>query len=707
MTFPPSKNFLLIALIGVSILAVAAFSFLLQDAAETSVSGMFNSKTNISADAGLERRGQSLSTGGDAVEALTAQDSQPHDSRRVPDSEISRSSGTGEVSLFVDGLIPEHATGSTASSREKTAALTSSSPNDPKFAQRTKSTFALERGNASLVPLETPDDSGSTAYLVAPSSKPSRSPKARRSSENSHGPVEYSSIVGMQGGTPADRRTNAHIAAGVEHEPKRSQTSNAIRAKRSPLAKDQFSIVEKNSLKSVMDEPVSTFSVDVDSASYSYVRSELVEGVLPRPDAIRPEEMINYFNYDYPLPDKADQPFSTNVSVVETPWNPHTKILQIGLQGYSVPLESLAAKNLVFLIDTSGSMSEPNKLSLIKKALRLLISTLRPDDTIAIVTYSLEATVALQPTRASDTKAITKAVNAMSPRGRTAGHAGLQMAYALASEMQEEGGETRVILATDGDFNVGLSDIQSLKRYISDKRQAGIFLSVLGFGHGNYNDALMQTLAQNGNGIAAYIDSYSEARKVLVEQIAGSISTIAQDVKIQVEFNPATVAEYRLIGYETRLLEREDFNNDSVDAGDIGAGHTVTALYEVTPVGSPAIRLEELRYQAPPELQTPDQEAPFAKELAFVKLRYKLPGKAVSNLVTTPVKLTSSDVPESETLFAAAVAGFGQLLQKSDYLGNWSAKDLQDLAKANLGPDGNGYRSEFLSLVRLAAIADH
>jgi Ca-activated chloride channel homolog len=707
VTFPPSKKFLLIALIGLSIFSTAAFSFLQYDAAKTSFSGMFNSKPNIERDASLEQVGQSLSTGGDADGALSAQSSQPQDSRKVPDSEIYRLSGSGEVPLFDDGLAPEQARGSRASPEKKIGGFTPNSPNGPEFDQRIQRTILPDRGHASLVPLETPDTSGSTAYLVAPSSKPSPSPKARQSIENSHRPVEYSNIVGMQSRTPADQTTNARTTAGVEHQPKRSQASNAIRAKRSPLAKDQFSIVEKNSLKSVMDEPVSTFSVDVDTASYSYVRSALVEGILPRPDAIRPEEMINYFNYDYPLPDKADQPFSTSVSVVETPWNPDTKILQIGLQGYSVPLESLTAKNLVFLIDTSGSMSEPNKLPLIKKALRLLISTLRPDDSIAIVTYSLEATVALQPTRASDARSITKAVNAMSPRGRTAGHAGLQMAYALAGEMHEEGNETRVILATDGDFNVGLSDIQSLKRYISDKRQAGIFLSVLGFGHGNYNDALMQTLAQNGNGIAAYIDSYSEARKVLVEQIAGSISTIAQDVKIQVEFNPATVAEYRLIGYETRLLEREDFNNDRVDAGDIGAGHTVTALYEVTPVGSPAIRLEELRYQTTPELQTPDLEAPFAEELAFVKLRYKLPGKAISNLVTTPVKLTSSDVPESETLFAAAVAGFGHLLQKSDYLGSWSAKDLQDLAKANLGPDSNGYRSEFLSLVRLVAIADH
>ncbi|MCV0425800.1 MAG: VWA domain-containing protein [Roseibium sp.] len=475
---------------------------------------------------------------------------------------------------------------------------------------------------------------------------------------------------------------------------------------------EQFPVAASNPLKKVTDEPISTFSADVDTASYSYVRSELFNGMRPRRDAIRPEELINYFSYAYPTPESTETPFSTSVSVVETPWNSDTKLLQIGLQGYSIPIEELPAQNLVFLIDTSGSMSDSNKLPLLQKAFRLLLSSLREEDTIAIVTYAGHAGVLLAPTSVSDSKSILKTVNSMRAGGRTAGQAGLDVAYELAEDMKEIGGDARIILATDGDFNVGPSSPEALKRYVEQQRQKGIFLSVLGFGRGNYNDALMQALAQNGNGIAAYIDNLAEARKILVEQVVSSISTIAQDVKIQVEFNPANVAEYRLIGYETRRLAREDFNNDRVDAGEIGAGHTVTAIYEVTPVGSPAIRMDDLRYgqenktsgEAP---QEPHTGGAFADELAFVKLRYKLPGQVKSQLITTPISVDSANIPHSEAMFAAAVAGFGQLLQGSDYLGKWTFKDAQDLAVTNMGDDPNGYRSEFVSLVKLATFAEH
>ncbi|WP_422375260.1 vWA domain-containing protein [Roseibium sp.] len=496
----------------------------------------------------------------------------------------------------------------------------------------------------------------------------------------------------------------------VAHEARRPEPNRVRTAVVAPQRlpdRERFPEAEGNPVRKVTDAPVSTFSVDVDTASYAFVRSELTHGRMPRSQAVRPEELINYFDYAYPVPGDTEVPFSTSVSVIETPWNANTRLLQIGLQGYSVPLDQLPPQNLVFLIDTSGSMSAANKLPLLQQAFRLLLSSLRPEDRVAIVTYAGEAGLLLEPTRVDDRKTIVRALNSLRSGGSTAGHAGLQGAYAIAEEMNENGGDARVILATDGDFNVGLSGPDDLKRYISDQRKKGISLSVLGFGRGNYNDTLMQTLAQNGNGAAAYIDTLVEARKVLVDQVVSSIVTIAQDVKIQVEFNPATVAEYRLIGYETRALKREDFNNDKVDAGDIGAGHTVTALYEITPVGSPAVRLDDLRYGSTTPEALPAAVGEFADELAFVKLRYKLPGETKSHLITTPVTGDTAGIPEGEALFAASVAGFGQLLQGTDYLGDWSVGDAEKLAAANLGNDPHGYRAEYLSLLRLAAFAKH
>lgn len=468
---------------------------------------------------------------------------------------------------------------------------------------------------------------------------------------------------------------------------------------------ERFSSEDPNPLKQVTQDPVSTFSIDVDTASYSYVRSDLTSGRLPNPDAVRVEEMINYFDYDYRVPEDRTTPFSTNVSVVETPWNKHTKLMHIGIQGYKVPIEELPPQNLVFLIDTSGSMSDPNKLPLLQQSFRLLLSSLRDEDEVAIVTYAGSAGVLLEPTKASEKHKILEKINALTSGGSTAGHAGLKGAYALADRMTGEGEQTRVILATDGDFNVGLSDVDSMKKYVEEQRNRGTALSVLGFGRGNYNDELMQTLAQNGQGVAAYIDTLSEARKVLVDQVVSSISMIAQDVKIQVEFNPETVAEYRLIGYETRALKTEDFKNDKVDAGDIGAGHNVTALYEITPVGSPATKFSDLRYGSEKEALEPVSGS-YSGELAYVKLRYKRPGEETSQLVETPVSETTADIPLEETHFAASVASLGQILKGSDYLGDWDFAAAEKLAQKNRGEDRLGYRSEFLTLLRMAQVAE-
>jgi len=422
-----------------------------------------------------------------------------------------------------------------------------------------------------------------------------------------------------------------------------------------------------------------------------------MNGALPRPEAVRIEEMVNYFPYDYPQPD-GDVPFSTTVSVFQTPWNSGTKLVHIGIQGENPVFADRPPLDLVFLIDTSGSMQDQNKLPLLKQSFRLLLSRLTSEDKIAIVTYAGSSGLVLEPTAASDTDKILAALDRLEAGGSTAGQAGLQLAYAEAEKMAAKGRIGRILLATDGDFNVGISDPDALTKYIEQKRDSGTYLSVLGFGRGNYNDALMQAIAQNGNGTAAYIDTLSEAQKVLVDQVSGALFPIADDVKIQVEFNPAMIAEYRLIGYETRALAREDFNNDKVDAGEIGAGHTVTAIYEVTPIGSPAIMAEPLRYQN-------KIKADASGELGFLKLRYKLPGESNSHLLTTAI--TDGDKSSMDARFSAAIAGFGQILQGGKYIGNWSYGDAIALANANKGDDPYGYRAEAVTLMRLAQSLAH
>ena len=460
---------------------------------------------------------------------------------------------------------------------------------------------------------------------------------------------------------------------------------------------ETFANGPENPLKVTADNPVSTFSIDVDTASYAVVRSSLMGGQLPPSDAVRVEEIVNYFPYAYPAPE-GPHPFQPTITVTPTPWNTGTNLVHVGIQGTLPALEDRPALNLVFLIDTSGSMQQPDKLPLLKQSFRLMLSALRPEDEVSIVTYAGSAGQVLEPTRAAERETILAALDRLEAGGSTAGQAGLQQAYQVAEGMGGNDEVSRVILATDGDFNVGLSDPQQLKDFIAGKRKTGTYLSVLGFGRGNLDDATMQALAQNGNGQASYIDTLSEARKVLVDQLSGALFPIANDVKIQVEFNPAEIAEYRLIGYETRTLNREDFNNDRVDAGDIGAGHRVTALYEVTPVGSDAIRNGPLRYS-----ETEDDAVATAAsdELGFFKLRYKRPGESASVLIEQAIVAGQGTLTD-DVRFSIAMAGFGQMLRGGDYLSNWGWSEAIDLAVAAKGEDAFGYRAEAITLMRLS-----
>jgi len=447
-----------------------------------------------------------------------------------------------------------------------------------------------------------------------------------------------------------------------------------------------------NPVKLTAEEPVSTFSIDVDTASYAVVRSSLTGGYLPTPDQVRVEEMVNYLPYAYAAPE-GDAAFASTVSVMPTPWNPGTRLVTIGIQGALPEVTARPPLNLVFLIDTSGSMEDANKLPLLKQSLSLMLAELRPEDQVSIVAYAGSAGLVLPPTAAKDRAAILSSLENLSAGGSTAGAEGLELAYQVADGMKAEGEVSRILLATDGDFNVGIDDPEGLEAYVARKRETGTYLSVLGFGRGNLDDATMQALAQNGNGTAAYIDTLSEARKVLVDQLTGALFPIADDVKIQVEWNPATVAEYRLIGYETRSLRREDFNNDKVDAGEIGAGTQVTAIYEVTAPGSDALLNDPLRYG------TATAEGKDG-ELGFLRLRWKAPGEDASTLVETPI--TGQEPASTETRFAAAIAGFGQLLQGSVYLGDWGWDEAIALAVQNRGEDPFGYRVEAVNLMRLA-----
>lgn len=471
--------------------------------------------------------------------------------------------------------------------------------------------------------------------------------------------------------------------------------------------RDNFAHITSNNVKRVSEEPVSTFSIDVDTGSYAVVRRHLNDGLLPPANAVRVEELINYFDYHYPRPIDKEAPFSISTEMAVSPWNEHTRLVQIGLQGYLPENGERQPANLVFLIDVSGSMNAANKLPLLKNAFRLLVKQLDEKDKITMVVYAGSSGVVLETTQGDQKGNILAALDKLNAGGSTHGSAGIKLAYDMAEQAFIKQGINRVILATDGDFNVGTVSHDALIDLIEQKKSQGIALTTLGFGNGNYNDHLMEQLADHGDGNYAYIDSLKEARKVLVKQASSTLETIARDVKIQVEWNPAVVSEYRLIGYENRLLNREDFNNDKVDAGDIGAGHNVTALYEITLNSSERPRIEPLRYQREKSQHESDD---LSEELAFVKLRYKKPEDQKSRLIEQPLyqqTIHSKLVSASDSLrFAASVAAFGELLRGGETVAEFSYGDILQLARQSRGQDPHGYRAEFIQLVEMTDLLD-
>ncbi|MAW81487.1 MAG: hypothetical protein CMI63_14715 [Parvularcula sp.] len=472
-----------------------------------------------------------------------------------------------------------------------------------------------------------------------------------------------------------------------------------------PQITEQYEETDPNPVKLVSEEPVSTFSSDVDTTAYSVMRRYISSNnTLPPSDSVRVEEYVNYFDYQYAEPKSAEEPFTPTIWVTPSPWNAGTRLMHIGVKGFDLQPEETPNANIVLLLDVSGSMQADNKLPLVKKSVELLVDEMSKDDRISIVVYAGAAGVVLEPTPGNKKTKIKEALNALEAGGSTAGGEGLALAYSLAEENFAKDKVNRIILATDGDFNVGVVDADSLEDFVARKRKSGIYLTVLGFGEGNYNDVIAQNLAQAGNGVAAYIDTLNEARKVLVREFRSTLFPIAKDLKFQIEFNPAVVAEYRLIGYETRLLNREDFNNDQIDAGDIGSGHTVTALYELALAGSEARLIDDRRYGPAPAAAGPKDE------LAFVRLRYKLPEEDDSRLLETPVRTadqySSIEAATEDARFAAAVAAFGQKLQRAGYTDRYSYEEIIELAKDAKGEDPFGDRAEFINLVRAAAKID-
>jgi len=463
-------------------------------------------------------------------------------------------------------------------------------------------------------------------------------------------------------------------------------------------SREQYQRLAANPVRSVAEAPVSTFSIDVDTGSYANVRRFLNEGRLPPAEAVRLEELVNYFPYAYPLP-TGSAPFGVGTELAVTPWNSQSRLLRIAIKASDMQVAQLPAANLVFLVDVSGSMDRPDGLPLVQSTLKLLVDQLRAQDRVSLVVYAGDSSVVLEPTAGSRKADIRAAIEQLRAGGSTAGESGIQLAYQQAQQGFIKRGINRILLATDGDFNVGVSDFDSLKALAAAKRKTGISLTTLGFGTGNYNEHLMEQLADAGDGNYAYIDNLREARKVLVEQLSSTLATVARDVKVQVEFNPAQVSEYRLLGYENRALKREDFSNDKVDAGDIGAGHSVTALYEIVPVGNPGW-LEPLRYRQ--AAQTPADHS----ELAWLRIRYKTPEQNRSRLLETAIQAPGSSTPISDASedlrFAAAVAAFAQQLSGGQYNGHFDWAATAALARGSRGDDPFGLRNEFLQLVELA-----
>ena len=463
-------------------------------------------------------------------------------------------------------------------------------------------------------------------------------------------------------------------------------------------SRETYKAIDEGGFKKTAKDPVTTFSADVDRASYSNVRRMLNYGQKPHKDAVRIEELINYFDYNYTPPAEGSKtPLNATTTLSSCPWNPDNYLLRIGLQAKKIDLTKAPPSNIVFLIDTSGSMDEPNKMPLLKASFKLLLDNLRPEDRIAIVVYASQTGIALPSTPAKEKEKISKVIDDLVASGSTAGGAGLQTAYEVAEKNFLPKGNNRIILATDGDFNVGISSRDELQRLVEEKRNNGIYISVLGYGMGNYRDDMAETIANKGNGNYAYIDNFTEAKKVLVNEFGGTLYTVAKDVKLQLEFNPQYVKEYRLVGYENRALANEDFEDDKKDAGEIGAGHTVTALYELIP--TKGATTDGLRYQK-------QVKEGFANELAFLKIRYKDPvvkdAKSVEESTPIPFTLTDFSQTDDDYRFAAAVAEWGMLLRNSKYKAKSSYKQVIDLAKNANGKDEEGYRKEFIRLVELS-----
>ncbi len=486
---------------------------------------------------------------------------------------------------------------------------------------------------------------------------------------------------------------------------KKSKEKYPIRGGRTTNAEyntEEYSRIYDNEFKDSKKDPLSTFSIDVDKASYSNVRRILTQGQLPQPDAVRIEEMINYFSYNYPQP-KNDQPFSITTEYTECPWDHKHHLIHIGLQGKNIDMEHLPANNLVFLLDVSGSMESEDKLPLLKSGLRLLVEQMRPQDKVSIVVYAGAAGVVLPSTSGEHKEKIYDALDNLQAGGSTAGGEGILLAYKTAKENFISKGNNRIILATDGDFNVGVSSDGELTRLIEKQREDGVFLSVLGFGTGNYKDSKMEQLADKGNGNYAYIDNILEAKKVLVKEMGGTLLTIAKDVKLQIEFNPNKVKAYRLVGYENRLLNNEDFNDDKKDAGELGSGHTVTAIYEIIPAGSSELvaSIDNLKYQ-----QTTVSTASNSDEVMTIKFRYKEPKESTSKLITHSVsdKKTDFNSSSENCKFSCAVAEFGLVLRDSRFKGDSNFKNIIAMAKSAKGTDDEGYRAEFIKLVEMAEL---
>lgn len=544
---------------------------------------------------------------------------------------------------------------------------------------------------STAAPVSTPATPPPPPALSLPVAKPAEPAKG----------IAYNAVPALEKRAYAARQ-NASVAPGLFAEPPVELGVIGYTAsgqpQQQPANTERYQDHADNPLQLAAENPVSTFSIDVDTGSYTNVRRMLAANQLPPADAVRAEEFLNYFDYGYAPPQRRDTPFSVTTELAAAPWNAQRQLLLVGIKGYELPRSEIPPSNLVFLIDTSGSMDSPDKLPLLREAFKQMVPNLRAQDRVSIVVYAGSAGLVLPPTPGDQHQKIIDALDGLSAGGSTNGGAGIQLAYAMAKQSLIKGGVNRVVLATDGDFNVGTTDDEALKTLVAREREHGVALTTLGFGAGNYNEQMAEQLADIGNGNHAYIDTLAEARKVLVAEVGSTLFTIAKDVKIQVEFNPAVVAEYRLIGYENRQLRREDFNNDKVDAGEIGAGHDVTALYELSLVGTGGAQVDPLRYGGAKPANTVS-----AQEIAFVKLRYKQPEESSSRLIEQPVHKDELRSTPSESLrFAAAVTAFADSLRGGSHLGNFDLGKIAALARSARGKDADGYRAEFVRLVETA-----